>query len=223
MAVIVTLSATFGTGGSVIGPAVAGRLGVPFVDRAIPGTVAAEIGCSLEEALAHDDRAAHGIGRILAGAARLPNVTMGGIDIYLAERAIVPDEEFVARTEQVIREVAGQGGGAVILGRAAAIVLADRPEAVHVRLDAPRNRRLAGLRRDFALTEREAQRMLDDNDRARTAYVKHFYRTDPADPGHYHVVLDSTRLPARTCVDLITVAAAAGGAPGPPGPPSAGD
>src|SRR5262252_944984 len=108
---IVTLSAAYGTGGSLIGPAVAETLGVPFVDRAIPGTVAAEIGCSLEEALAHDGRAEHGIGRILAGAALLPNVSMGGMDVYLPERALVPEEEFVGHTERVIKEIAARGGG----------------------------------------------------------------------------------------------------------------
>jgi cytidylate kinase len=87
------------------------------------------------------------------------------------------------------------------------VVLADHPGALHVRLDAPRAGRLARVRRELGLGEREAQRVLEDNDRARTAYVRHFYRTDPADPRLYHVVLDSTRLPARTCVELIVVAA----------------
>lgn len=57
---VVTVSARYGTAGSVIGPAVAGRLGVPSMGRAIPGAVAGELGCTLQEALAHDDRAAHG-------------------------------------------------------------------------------------------------------------------------------------------------------------------
>lgn len=202
---VVTLSASFGAGGSLIGPAVAAELDVPFVDRAIPTAVANEIGCSLEEALAHDDRAEHGIGRILAGAARLPNVTLG-MEVYFPDEAIVPEEEFVSHTERAIKQVARFGGG-VVLGRAGAVVLADHPKALHVRLDAAKPSRLARVAAELELTEREAQRVLDDNDRARTAYVKHFYRADPADPGLYHVVLDSTRLPARTCVDLIAVAA----------------
>jgi cytidylate kinase len=204
---VVTLSASFGAGGALIGPAVATELEVPFVDRAIPRAVAAELGCSLEEALVHDGRAEHGIGRLLAGAARLPDLSVGGIDIYLPERDYVPDEEFVVHTERVIKEVAGRSGG-VILGRAGALVLADHPYALHVRLDAFRPRRLERVRRELRVSTRDAQRMLDDNDRARTAYVKHFYRgADPADPGLYHLVLDSTRLPTRTCVDLIAAAA----------------
>ncbi|GAA0315501.1 cytidylate kinase-like family protein [Actinoallomurus spadix] len=204
---VVTISAAFGAGGSVIGPAVAEHLGVPFVDRAIPYTVAAEIGCSLEEALAHDDRAEHGLGRILAGAARLPNVTLGGMDVHLPQRGVLPEEEFVRRTEQVIKEVADRGEGAVILGRAAQIVLAGHPGALHVRLDGSRERRIARVRESLELSAHEAERLLIDSDRARTAYVKHFYRADPADPGLYHLVIDSTRLAAAACVDMVVTAA----------------
>jgi cytidylate kinase len=204
---VVTISATYGAGGSRIGPGVAERLGLPFIDRGIPATVAVEIGCSLEEALAHDDRAEHGIGRILAGAARLPNVAMGGMDVYLPDRAIVPEGEFVTRTEQVIKEIAADGG--VILGRAGAAVLADHPYALHVRLDGPRAERLARVAAEFRVGQRAAQRMLDDNDRARAAYVKHFYRADPADPRFYHLVIDSTRLPEHAVVELIVLAARA--------------
>jgi cytidylate kinase len=202
---IVTISATFGAGGSVIGPAVADRLGLPFVDRAIPLLVAAEIGCTLEEALAHDDRAESGIGRILAGAARLPNVTLGGMDVYLPDHVLLPEEEFVGRTERVLEKVT-EG---VVLGRAGAVVLADRPHVLHVRVDGDRRRRISKVALSFGLGTREAERMLDDNDRARAAYVKHFYRVDPADPGLYHLVLDGARLPESVCADLVVAAAQA--------------
>src|SRR4051812_23214872 len=163
MAGVVTVSATFGAGGSVIGPAVAERLGAPFVDRAIPYTVAADIGCTLEEALVHDDRTEHGLGRILASAARLPNVALGGIDAYLPERHFVPEEEFLHHTEKVIKEI-GEHGGGVILGRASQIVLAGHPAALHVRLDGPRKRRLANAREAMGLSLPEAERLLEDND-----------------------------------------------------------
>ena len=40
---LVTLSATYGAGGSVVGPALAQRLDAPFVDRLIPTEVAARL------------------------------------------------------------------------------------------------------------------------------------------------------------------------------------
>ncbi|MFC9969798.1 AAA family ATPase [Spirillospora sp. NPDC127200] len=206
---VVTISATFGAGGASLGPAVAARLGLPFVDRAIPVEVAAGIGCSLEEALAHDGRAESGLGRILAGAARLPGVSFGGMDVHVPDRVIVPEEEFVARTEQVIVRTADAGG--VLLGRAAALVLAGRGDALHVRLDGPRERRLerAAAAGADGTPQREVERMLDANDRARAAYVKHFYGADPADPRLYHLVIDTTRVPEPAAVEIIVTAARA--------------
>ncbi|MEV0582259.1 cytidylate kinase-like family protein [Nonomuraea sp. NPDC050310] len=205
---VVTISATYGTAGSVIGPAVAERLDVPFVDRAIPSAVAEELGCTLEEALAHDDRAEHGLGRLLAGAMRLPTVTFGGVDMYVPGVLPLAPEEFVTRTERMLKESATNRGG-VFLGRAGAVVLADHPGALHVRLDGPLRRRVLQTAAFAGVTEREARKLIEDNDRARAAYVRHFYRTDAADPCLYHLVLDSTSIPVPACVDLIVTAAQA--------------
>ncbi|HEX4817184.1 MAG TPA: cytidylate kinase-like family protein [Nonomuraea sp.] len=205
---VVTISATYGTAGSQIGPAVAERLGVPFVDRAIPSAVARELGCSLEEALAHDDRAEHGLGRLLSGVMRLPTVTFGGVDMYVPGAMPLPPEEFVRRTERMMRDTAREQGG-VFLGRAGAVVLADHPGALHVRLDAPVKRRIRQTATLGDLSEREARRVIDDNDRARMAYWRTFYRGDPADPCRYHLVVDSTTIPVPTCVDIIVAASEA--------------
>ena len=45
---LVTLSATYGAGGSVVGPELAQRLGVHFVDRLIPSEVAARLAVPLD-------------------------------------------------------------------------------------------------------------------------------------------------------------------------------
>ncbi|TMR95423.1 AAA family ATPase [Nonomuraea basaltis] len=205
---VVTISATYGTAGGQIGPAVAELLGVPFVDRAIPSAVAQELGCTLEEALAHDDRAEHGLGRLLSGAMRLPTVTFGGVDMYVPGAMPLAPEEFVRRTERMMRDTARARGG-VFLGRAGAVVLAEHPGALHVRLDAPVKRRIRQTATLGEVTEREARRIIEDNDRARDAYWRHFYRADAADPCQYHLVVDSTTIPVPTCVDLIVTAAEA--------------
>lgn len=215
---VVTISASFGAAGGLVGPAVAERLGLPFVDRAIPEVVALEIGVTLDEAYAHDERAESGLARLLGGAVRLPNGALGGIDAHLPNRGgAVPPEEFTAHTEDAVRRAAEDG--CVVLGRAAQIVLADRTDALHVRLDGPRARRLVRAAAEIPTNrdgsarsgtpDREVERMLVDNDRARTAYVKHFYGADPADPRLYHLVIDTTRLSVPAAVDLVVVAAGA--------------
>ena len=57
--------------------------------------------------------------------------------------------------------------------------------------------------------EHEARDALERNDRARVAYVRHFYGADPARAEHYHLVLDSTRVPLDTCTEIIVAAAEA--------------
>jgi len=219
MAVVVTVSAAYGAGGSIVGPRIADRLGVPFVDRAIPAAVARECGVPLDDALAHDERAEHGLGRLLSAAARLPNVTLGGLESWLPDPEVVPEEEFVRRTEEIVRATARTTGG-VILGRAAAFVLADLPAALHIRLTGREELRIRQAMQAENVDEPTARHLLRSNDRARAAYVRHFYRADPDEPGRYHVVLDSTLLPLDTVVDLVVAAArAVAGAPGPPGAP----
>ena len=202
---IVTISAEYGAGGSIVAPQVAARLGLPFVDRAIPEGVARDIGCSLESALAHDGKAEHGLGRLLAGAARLPNVTLGDMEAYLPVGDLVSEDEFVVRTERAIREVAATTGG-VLLGRAAAVVLADFDAALHVRLRGAKDKRLERVMRTSGIDEKLARHRLEDSDRARSAYVKHFYRTDADDPKLYHLVLDTTVMSIDAAIEIIAAA-----------------
>lgn len=198
----ITISASYGSAGSVIGPSVAEALGMIFLDRAIPREVAERLSVPLEDALSHDDKIASGFWRGLAFTA-MPTLYESGV----AAPAVLSDETFRANTEAVLRNLADTSGG-VILGRAAQFVLADRPDVLTVRLDGPLERRIAqavaGGEGDEAAV-RKRQRELD---RARDAYVKRFYRADPTEARHYHLVIDSTVVDVTTCVELIVRAAA---------------
>ena len=199
---MVTLSAAFGAGGSVVGPRVAELLGVPFLDRAIPVEVSRQLAVPLEEALARDERSEHGLGRVLAAFA---HVSMG------VGWAPPPDpldqHTFRVEAERVICERAESG--AVILGRAAALVIPDHPVALHVRLHGPEEARAAQAVRIGAAEAADAEATRRDADRARDAYVKHLYGADPDDARHYHLVLDSTAIELETCAELIAAAARA--------------
>jgi hypothetical protein len=203
---VVTISASFGAGGSLIGPAVADRLGIPFVDRAIPAAVAESLAVPLDRALAHDQQLPTGIVRILSKMASA--VIPLGIAPMTPPEGTDHEDVFRSGTERVLREVAERTGG-VLLGRASAIVLASHPNALHVRLDGPKAARVARVKGRDDRPEQELIRMMDQTDRARVAYVKHFYNRDPHDSRLYHLVLDSTALPVEVCVDLIVTAARA--------------
>ena len=203
---IVTVSATFGCGGADIAPAVAARLGLPFHDRAIPAQVAMRLGVPVEEAEANDESVVRGLWRVVASLGTMPDPVGGALP-----GAGMPDERsFRQHTEHVLTELA-DGTGGVVLGRAAAIVLGDRPDALHVRLDGPPARRLAAAVAHLQRPEDDVRRELQAADRARAAYVRHYHRCDPAEARHYHLVLDSTAFDHDLVVDLVVAAARARG------------
>jgi len=186
----------------VVGPAVAERLGVPFVDRAIPVTVANDLGIPVDDALSRDERVKGWMGRILAATAPLSAEWMVGPD--QVRTALLSDVSVLRCTEGAIRKACTDGG--VLLGRAAAIVLRDHPHALHVRLDGDPEWRVRQAQTLLGVSEDEARDAMARNDKARVAYVRHFYGADPADCAHYHVVLDSTRIPLETCTEIILTA-----------------
>jgi hypothetical protein len=196
----VTLSASFGAGGSRVGPAVAERLGVELLDRAIPARVAERLAVPLDDALAHDESLGDAIGRLASSFALLPELAGAMI-----QAGVLAGEDYRRETERIILEHAD--AGEVVLGRGGAIVLRDHAEALHVRLDGPQERRIAQAMELGGLARADAERMRRDSDRAREAYVRHFYGADARDPALYHLVIDSTALPLETVVDLIVAAA----------------
>jgi hypothetical protein len=203
---VVTVSASYGCGGAEIAPAVAARLGLPFHDRVIPAQVAVRLGVPVAEAEANDETITRGLWRLVSSLGTMPD-PVGGV----LPTSTLPDERaYRAQTERVLGEIAA-GPGGVVLGRAAAMVLRDRPDVLHVRLDGPADRRLAAAVAHVGLPEGEVRRRRDAADTARSAYVRHFYRCDPAEARHYHLVVDSTALPHDTVVDLLVTAARARG------------
>lgn len=200
----VTIAATYGAGGSVVGPAVAKLLKLPFVDRAIPVELANKLHGPLVAALADESVAGSTVGRLLDSALGYTGL-FAGVPLGSKQLGVVPD---VAHTEMAIRGLAG-GGGAVILGRAGVFVLKGRPDVLHVRLDgAVEARRRAAMERE-GLDYKTASRQQVAADDARRSYIAHFYPRAGAweDPRHYHLILDSTAISLDTCAEIITRAA----------------
>jgi cytidylate kinase len=210
MAPIVTLSASFGSGGSIIGPQVAEELGLPFLDRAIPVAVAEALAVPMTDVMAHDERRSSGLGRLfasLARAAAAPDAVFATAPMAAnASLGDQPEQAFREETERVLRQIAEIDGG-VILGRAAGMVLCNHPQALHVRLDGPLEARVQRAMSFEGIDEERARKLLVETDRAREAYVKHFYKCDARDASQYHLVIDSTVLDLPTCTKLIVTAA----------------
>jgi cytidylate kinase len=199
---LITVSAAYGTGGSVVAPALAERLGVPFVDR-VTGPSHRPPHLGRWERLTPEEARHTPVHRLVAS---LTHAMPAGPTLS-PPTSHHHDHDIRSTFEADIFEAAAAGQG-VILGRAAAVVLGpDR--GYHVRLDGPAPRRLAQGATLEGVSIDEARAHMETADKARTAYVRRLYRADPTRSALYHLVIDSTALPLETVVEIILAANAA--------------
>jgi cytidylate kinase len=200
---VVTISATYGAGGTVVAPAVAERLHLPYLEHLVSNRVARQASTT-DPGRDEPGRGGGMTRRLLATLAALPSVF--GTGLPLPMEGITDEEQVRAEIEASIRTVAETSGG-VLLGRGATMVLADTPGVFHVRLDGPSERRVRQSMTLAGVDATEARRRQHETDRARAAYLRRFYDTDGNDPRLYHLIIDSTALALATCGDLIVTAA----------------
>jgi len=198
---LITVSASYGAGGSVVAPALADRLGLPFLQRVTTSEGQPAPPGPCDEQVTAEEVKATPVHRLLASFTQA--MPAGPTQSPLSTHH--QDHHLRSHGEAGIHRALAAGGGGVILGRAAAVVLG-KDRGYHVRLDGPPERRIAQGAAIEGISEDEARLRLRAADKARIAYVRRLYRTDPADPALYHLVIDSTAIPLDTVIELILAA-----------------
>lgn len=201
----VTISAGYGAGGSVVAPAVAERLDLPLLDRAISVAVASQLKVSVQEAEKGEPHRSLA-DRFLSVLAPVAGGVLGaGTDAAPADFIWLDDAaEFRQQAERVMRRAVDTG--AVVLGRAGAAALRDDPRVLRVRLFGAPEARIRQGARLGGLDEQTAARQQPEVDAAREHYIRRLYSVGADDPELFHLQLDSTVLPLEACTDIIVVA-----------------
>lgn len=188
---VVTLAALCGAGGSIVGPQVADRLGVPFLDRAIPNSAFTD---AVEEPRGRWSQVVEALGR-----AAPPNAASGQV-----ERLDLEERHLLREIEQFLADASRSGG--VVLGRGGAVVLGRVPAALHVYLGGSRDGRIKRVMDVGRIDRATAADRVDAHDRARRHYVRSAYGVDGDEPSLYHLMVDAVSLGVDVCVELIVAA-----------------
>jgi cytidylate kinase len=197
---LITISASYGAGGSVVAPALADRLGLPFLQRVTTSEGHPSEPGPCDEQLTEEEVRATPVHRLLAAFTE----AMPAGPTQSPPSTHHQDRHLRSHGEAGIHRVLAVGGG-VILGRAAAVVLG-KDRGFHVRLDGSPALRLAQGAVIEGISEEQARKRLGAADKTRSAYVRRLYRRDPADASLYHLVIDSTVIPLDTVTELILAA-----------------
>ncbi len=94
----------------------------------------------------------------------------------------------------------------IIIGRGSQVILANKPDVLHVRVIAPVEKRTAVRVAREGLSLKEAQKKLMDADKAHVDFVKNFFDVDNRDPVLYDLVINTGKISIEAGAELILLA-----------------
>jgi cytidylate kinase len=192
-----TISAQEGTGGTRVAAELADAAQVPLLDREGLSLLAHQV----EPTLPNLDELEARFGRF----------TMLSLSAALSVGAAEAFQEVELRHKlpELGRVVLGEAARSshVIYVPAAFAALADHPSAVHVRLCAPIECRIASYQREHLVDRRCAEKALKHADHRMQAWVKSLYHADIDDARRFSLVLDTSRFSPDRLVEILLAAA----------------
>ncbi len=199
----ITVSRTFGSGGTLIAYHVAQKLGWRYCDRVILRQAAAALGMTARDLAAEEECPSglwQNILRLLgAGSPEAPfspplELPVYGLDLFHQESVVMAG---------ILRREA-----AVLVGRGGFVAFRGRPATLHVHVQADmefRVHRLMEIGR--AADPGEALKMARQTDRARAAFIKSISGKEWLAPGNFQLVVDPSRDGFQACEQAIVAAA----------------
>src|SRR3954467_12647065 len=201
----VTISRMYGSGGSEIAERVAQSLGWTLYDNDIVDAIAARSGLPAAEVAAREERGPSMLERI-SGAFTLG--TPEAMPAFVEGSATTPDEDIVAATATIIQD-AVRKGPAVLVGRGAQCLLAERQDGLHVFCHAPTAALVKYAVTKLGIPPHEAEKKVHDMNRQREQYVQRHWIRKWTSPLNYHLCVDTSYFGLDGSAELIARAAKA--------------
>ena len=195
----ITLSRTYGSGGSQVGFLVARRLSWRFCDRRILRQAALDLNVPIERLRFQEDRPSGFLEQLM-------NLTaFASPEVPFApplELPIYSRELFEAERSVMLRLL--EHAPAVILGRGGFFGLKERPNTFHVSIQADLAYRVHFLlEHKIAPNEELARKAIERSDRDRSAFIRDISGLEWRDPRNFDLVLDISRDGLESCVEQI--------------------
>lgn len=187
---IITVSRSYGSGGSEVANLVAAALDWPLLDNAMIDEVAARTGLSRTEVAAREERMPSLAERVASAMALSTQEMLTPI----ARATIPPTEDRILEVTRLVIEEAVARGPVVIVGRGAQMMLGSRGDAFGVFCDAPRESLVRRVMHRDGLSHTDAQKRVDEVNRQRAAWVKSHWARDWHAPETYHLCVNTDLL-----------------------------
>lgn len=199
---LITIAREYGAGGSSVAQAVGARLDWPVIDNQLVEEVARRAGLSADEVKEREERGLTFVERLARAFAVATPELLSPENLDLPQQQ---EARLVKITEQVVADV--MRDHAVLVGRAAVVMIPPRQQALNVRLVAAPEWRIGVVAEREKISPEAAARLVRDVDAHRAGYHRQYYQREWADPLNYHMVLNTGLLGFDRCVEIIVRAA----------------
>ncbi len=200
---IITISRQFRAGASVVAARIAETLDWTVVDDAFTDAIAERSGFTPEDVRSLEESVPSFMERFAQSSAL-------SFPEFLVSTPTAIDEPEAVKLAHVSKEFIeelGRRDRIVMVGRAAAAVLASERDAIHVRLVASHAHRVGIAMNELGLPENEARATVDEHDSNRERYHKEMFGRDWSDAENYHMVLNTELLGTDGAADLVVARA----------------
>ena len=197
----ITISREYGSGGGEIATRLARHLGWQLIDHDIVERVAREMGTSIEEAEARDERSEGFLARAFNNMQFLDPAFMAGA----SPEALLSNEETYLETVSRIVTAAAAQGHVVIVGRGSQVLLAQQRDVLHVRIIAPFEKRVAYVMQREGVDQAAAESRIKMKDHDRMKHLETAFHRKSDDAHLYDVVLNTSFLNLDSAVEIISL------------------
>ncbi len=203
---VITISRQVGSGGDEIALDVSKILGYTYFDKILMVDAAKSIGVSEEEIadFSEDTYKVKGfVDKILQ---RKKPVVSHALKDNAQIRKALDEEECLSVIHVVISSLASRGK-TVIVGRGGQAILKHKLGVLHVRIVAPVDVRVKRIMKSEGLSQKDALRLIEDNDKAQAEYLQRFHNINWEDPTIYDMVLNTGKMNFDIATKVIVKAA----------------
>jgi cytidylate kinase len=193
----VTISHQLGSGGALLGEKLAGRLGIPFLDRDILKEVAYQLDLAETEVATREERLSS-FWQNFARVAILSDPTLN-----LAGQGYIPtDIDFFQLECNTIQRIAKKSS-AVFLGRCGYYVLRGNPRHASILVTADQPARVKRLQELYPLSEAKALDLIQTNDQERTNYIRTLTKQNWLDARHYDLCVNTSAVGGDIALEMV--------------------
>jgi peroxiredoxin/cytidylate kinase len=204
---VITISRQLGSGGDEIALEVSKILGYEYFDKSLISSTGKDLGvCEEDIADFSEDtyKVSSLVDRILL---RKKLVTVPPNPKDSAQISKTLDEyECLSGIQAVVNNLASRKK-TVVVGRGGQAILKNKIGVLHVRIIAPVEVRVERIMKIGGLSREDAQKLVEENDKAAAEYLRRFYNIDWEDVSNYDLVLNTGKMDLSTAAKAISSAA----------------